>query len=101
MEVYTPAFNKIKELIQKSLIEFIAESIVVNSIDINRFILELKKQNIKKNKDYNLIEFAFSYPHSYQVQDLLVDLIRRCIIKQTREGYELTSYGYRLISNNL
>jgi len=100
MEIYTPAFNRITDLLKTPILEFIGENIVVDSEDVNKFVLTLKEEH-REEKDYNLIEFTYSYPYSQQVQDLLVDLIRRCIIDQTDEGYTLSSYGLSLIGNDL
>ncbi|MFW9829436.1 MAG: hypothetical protein ACFFEY_17815 [Candidatus Thorarchaeota archaeon] len=97
MEVYTPAFNKIRELIQEELLKFIGEKIAVDSRKINEYILKLKKEKVQENKDFELIDFTYSSPYSPQVEDLLVDLIRSCIVKETRNGYQLTSYGYKMI----
>jgi hypothetical protein len=97
MEVYTPFFNKLRGLLEREILQYIGENFVVSSNDINNFVMKLKEANQDKEKSYELIDFTFSYPYSSQIQNLLVDLVRRCVIKQTREGYELTSYGYRLI----
>ena len=48
-------------------------------------------------KDFKLIYFIFSFPYSSQVQDLIVDLVRRCVIDQTDEGYRLSSLGKKLV----
>ncbi|MBD3337473.1 MAG: hypothetical protein GF353_00095 [Candidatus Lokiarchaeota archaeon] len=88
MEVYTQAFNKMKGLIQKEILEYIGENIVVNSNEINDFVLELKQKRKDEDSNFNLIDFTSSYPYSTQIQDLLVYLVRRCIIKQKNEGYE-------------
>ncbi len=101
MEVYTPAFKKIKDLIKKEILKFIGENIVVSSNEINEFVKNLKDERENQINDFKLIDFTYSYPYSTQIQDLIVDLVRRCIIKQTMEGYELTSYGSKLIGPNL
>lgn len=101
MEVYTPSFSKIRDLLEKDILDYIGENFVVSSNDINKYVMDLKEEKKDKEKNYKLIEFTFSYPYSSQVQDLLVDLVRRCVIKQTKEGYELTSYGYRLIGTDI
>jgi len=100
MEVYTPAFRKIRELLQEKILNYIGENIVVSSNDINEFVLSMKEKEEENQEDFELIDFTFSYPYSSQIQDLLVDLVRRCVIKQTRDGYELTSYGERMIGND-
>jgi len=101
MEVYTPAFIKIRELLQVELLKYIGENIVVNSNDINEFIMVLKDRSKHENKNFDLIDFTYSYPFSSQVQNLLVDLVRRCIVRQTRDGYQLTSHGLSLIGNDI
>jgi len=98
MEIYTPGFNKIKKLLFNKIIEYIGSNIIVKSNEINEYIENLKKRN---EKDFQLIDFTFSYPYSDQVQEVLVDMIRRCIVKQTDEGYCLTSYGLSLIGNDI
>ena len=42
MEVYTPAFIKIRELLQVELLKYIGENIVVNSNDINTLKIKFK-----------------------------------------------------------
>ena len=64
---------------------------------INEYVMELKKNQEKNIKDFNLIDFKFSFPYSSQVQDLIVDLVRRCVIDQTDEGYRLSSLGKKLV----
>ena len=97
MELYTPAFNKVRELIQDDLLKFIGKNIVADSRKINDYFRELKEKRISENQDYELIDFSYSSPYSPQIEDLLVDLIRGCIVKETRNGYKLTSYGLTLI----
>ena len=97
MEVYTPAFNKIRELLERDILKFIGFNMEVSSNDINEFVMELKKNKENDLKEFGLIDFTFSFPYSSQVHDLIVDLIRRCVINQTKEGYELTSYGKKLL----
>ena len=101
MEVYTPAFNKIRELLQEKILNFIGENIVVNTQQINEFILKLKQENKNQIQGYKLVFFSHSYPYSHQIEDLLIDLTRRCVIEQTRKGYTLTSYGLSLIGNDI
>ena len=97
MEIYTPAFNKVRELIQEDLLKFIGKKIVVDSRKINEYIMNIKKEKIEENEDFELIDFTYSSPYSPQVEDLLVDLIRSCVVKESRNGYQLTSYGYKMI----
>ena len=97
LEVYTPAFNKIRELIQEDLLKFIGKKIVADSRKINEYILNLKMEKVQENEEFELIDFTYSSPYSPQVEDLLVDLIRSCVVKESRNGYQLTSYGYEMI----
>jgi len=97
MEFYTPAFSKIRELIQEELLKFIGKNFVADSRKINNYILELKKLKINENPDFELIDFTYSSPYSPQVEDVLVDLIRSCLVEETKNGYQLTSYGLKMI----
>ena len=97
MEVYTPSFNKIKNLLEKRLLSYIGFNIEVSSNDINEYVMELKKEENDNMEDFNLIDFTFSFPYSSQVQELIVDLVRRCIIEQTDEGYRLSSLGKKKV----
>ena len=97
MEVYTASFNKIRALLESSLLKYIGFNIEVNSNEINKYVMELKKNNEDNEKNFNLIDFKFSFPYSSQVQDLIVDLVRRCVIDQTDEGYRLSSLGKKLV----
>jgi len=97
MEVYTPAFNRVRKLIQEDLLKFIGKNIVTDFRKINDYFRELKKNKLSENQDYELIDFSYSSPYSPQIEDLLVDLIRGCVVKETRNGYKLTSFGLTLI----
>ena len=97
MDVYTPAFKKVRELIQEDLLKFIGEKIIVDSRKINEYILNLKMEKLQENQEFELIDFTYSSPYSPQVEDLLVDLIRSCVVKESRDGYQLSSYGYKMI----
>ena len=97
MEVYTPSFNKIRALLEKKILRFIGFNIEVSSNDINEFVKDLKEENEFVDENFNLIEFTFSFPYSSQVQDLIVDLVRRCVIKQTEDGYILSSLGKKQV----
>ena len=99
MGVYTPSFNKIRALLESSLLKYIGFNIEVNSNEINKYVMELKKNHEDNMKDFNLIDFKFSFPYSSQVQDLIVDLVRRCVIDQTDEGYSLSSLGKKIVRN--
>ena len=57
MEVYTPSFNKIRTLLESSLLKYIGFNIEVNSNDINKYVMELKKNQEKDLKDFKLIDF--------------------------------------------
>ena len=98
MELYTPAFNRVRELIQEDLLKFIGKNIVADSRKINDYFRELKKKKVTENQDYELIDISYSSPYSPQIEDLIVDLIRGCIVKETRNGYKLTSFGLTLIN---
>ena len=97
MEIYTPAFNRIRELIQDDLLKFIGKNIVADSRKINDYFHELKKEKISENPDFELIDFSYSSPYSPQIGALLVDLIRGYIVREARNGYKLTSFGLKLI----
>ncbi|KKM07804.1 hypothetical protein LCGC14_1730240 [marine sediment metagenome] len=99
MEVYTPGFNKIKELIMNEILKFIGQRLEASSRRINEFVLELKNEKIKEDRAFELIDFTYSSPYSSQVDDLLFDMVRRCIVKETRNGYKLTSHGLELVSS--
>ena len=99
MEVYTPSFNKIREILENKILYYIGFNIEVSSNDINEYVMELKKNDENIEKDFNLIDFTFSFPYSSQVQNLIVDLVRRCVIDQTDEGYRLSSLGKKIVRN--
>ena len=99
MEVYTPSFNKIREILENRILSYIGFNIEVSSNDINEFVMELKRNRDDNTRDFNLIDFTFSFPYSSQVQDLIVDLVRRCVIDQTDEGYRLSSLGKKIVRN--
>jgi hypothetical protein len=98
MNVYTPAFNKIKELIMYDILEYIGKRLEVSSKNVMEFVLELKKNKVKENQDFELIDFTYGSIYSSQVDDLLFDMVRRCIVKETRNGYKLTSHGLDIIN---
>ena len=97
MEVYTPSFNKVRNLLENKILRYIGFNIEVNSNDINKYVMHLKEDDTNINRDFDLIDFTFSFPYSSQVQDLIVDLVRRCVIKQTEDGYVLSSLGRKNI----
>lgn len=99
MEVYTPSFNKIREILENKILCYIGFNIEVSSNDINEYVMKLKENDANIEKDFNLIDFTFSFPYSSQVQDLIVDLVRRCVIDQTDEGYRLSSLGKKIVRN--
>jgi len=99
MEVYTPSFNRIREILEKKILYYIGFNIEVSSNDINKFVMKLKDGHDDDAGDFNLIDFTFSFPYSSQVQDLIVDLVRRCVIDQTDEGYRLSSLGKKIVRN--
>ena len=78
---------------------YIGFNIEVSSNDINEYVMELKKVDTDNVESFNLIDFTFSFPYSSQVQDLIVDLVRRCVIEQTDEGYRLSSLGKKKVRN--
>jgi predicted transcriptional regulator len=61
--------------------------------------MRLKKNDVSIERNFDLIDFTFSFPYSSQVQDLIVDLVRRCVIDQTDEGYRLSSLGKKIVRN--
>jgi len=97
MEVYTPSFNKVRDLLENKILRYIGFNIEVSSNDINEYVMDLKENNRNSDRDFDLIDFTFSFPYSSQVQDLIVDLVRRCVIKQTEDGYALSSLGRKYI----
>lgn len=96
MEIFTPAFNEIRKLLYDIIIEFIGNHHYVSSNEINKHIEQLKE---KDKKEFSLIGFTYSFPYSDQVQEVLVDLIRHCIIDQSNKGYILTSFGKKKYNN--
>ncbi len=100
MEIYTPAFNKVRELIQEDLLKYIAMNITADIRKINKYFYELKEEKIGSNRDYELIDFTYSSPYSPQIEDLIVDLIRCCLIDEGPNGYRLTSLGLKMIDRS-
>jgi len=92
--MYTPSFLKVKETLRKPILEYIKKYQSVNAIAIHKYIEQLTNTNPEL---YKLIHFSYSYPYSDQVSEVLTDLIRHCIIRETNEGYSLTSHGESLI----
>ncbi len=49
MEVYTPTFNKTKELIQNEILMFIEANFIFTSKQINKYLMDLKEKKYRKN----------------------------------------------------
>jgi predicted transcriptional regulator len=94
--LYTPTFIEIRNTLKPLILEHIKRFYIVKSIKIHKHIYEIKKKD--KTDIFQLITFTYGgYPYSAQVEKVLTDLVRRFIIKQTDEGYKLTSYGKELV----
>ncbi len=47
----------------------------------------------KDKESFELIEFGHQSDYSDQVQEVIVDMIRHCLIEERERGYKLTLLG--------
>lgn len=99
--IYTPAFNKLRDLLEEELLLFINEPWYHyrEYQELHDFVFEKVKEQIETVPDWDLLIFKYHLgrPYSEQVDKLLSDMQRRMKVKLSSEGYyKLTSYGQRL-----
>lgn len=97
--VYTPAFNRIRALLYPIIIKLLGEYIAMDTMEIGKEIKKIKEEEKDKNKDFELVDFKWLSDYSYQINGVLVDMVRHCIVDEVRDGYELTAYGWKLAEN--
>ncbi|UZE93013.1 MAG: hypothetical protein IB617_02535 [Candidatus Nealsonbacteria bacterium] len=92
MEIYTPGFNKIRRLLYPIILDFLGKYGEASGTEIMGFI---KKMKGKEEKKFKLIDFVYRSLADYsdQIQEVLVDMIRLCLVDQTRFGYKLSLLG--------
>ncbi|MBD3208252.1 MAG: hypothetical protein GF370_02250 [Candidatus Nealsonbacteria bacterium] len=95
--VYTPAFNRIRALLYPIIVNLLGEYIAMDTMEIGKEIKKIKEKEEKK--DFELVDFKWLSDYSYQINSVLVDMVRHCIVDEVRGGYELTSYGWKLAEN--
>lgn len=94
MALYTPVFKEIRTLLYPIIGRYIHRNRYAETIKINEYLMGLKSKDQEK---FKLIDFSFSVPYSDDVQEVLVDMIRHSLIKQTDNGYALTNLGNSFI----
>ena len=94
MAIYTPVFKEIRKLLFREIGEYINRNRFAKTNLLNEHIRNLKSDMGEK---YDLIEFTYSVPYSDEIQEVLVDMIRHCLITKTDRGYELTTLGKSFI----
>lgn len=90
MAIYTPVFKEIRKVLYRIVGEYIDENLYATTNEINEYIRKLKSEDQRK---YKFIDFVYSVPYSDEVQEVLVDMVRHYLIKETDRGYELTLLG--------
>ena len=95
MAIYTPVFDEIRKLLYSIIGEHVSKNRYVRTNEINKYIRKLKNEDQKK---FKLIDFTYSVPYSDEVQEVLVDMVRHCLIEKSDRGYELTTLGKGFIT---
>ena len=90
MTIYTPVFNEIRKLLTPIILKFIERNRELDSLYLHRMIKEMKE---KDKKRFESINFGYQPDYSDEVQEVLVDMIERCLIEERGEGYKLTLRG--------
>lgn len=90
MTIYTPVFNEIRKLLTPIILKFIERNKNLDSLYLHRMIKEMKE---KDKERFELIAFGYQPDYSNEVQEVLVDMIRHCLIEERERGYQLTLLG--------
>jgi len=95
--LYTQTFLEIRELLKIPVLEHVHKYHEVGTLSIHDSIKKLKDTDPEK---YKKIIFGYNCRMSDHVSEVMTDLIRHCMIKETRNGYVLTGFGESLIKDN-
>ncbi len=90
MTIYTPVFNKIRKNLTPIILKLIKRNRELDHLYIHREIKKMKKEDKER---FELIDFGYKSDYSDEVQEVLVDMIRHCLAKETERGYKLTLLG--------
>lgn len=99
MTIYNPVFNEIRKLLTPIILKFIERNRELDSLYLHRKIKEMKGKD--KEKRFELIAFGYQSDYSDQVQEVLVDMIRHCLIEERERGYKLTLLGKSFAKKDL
>ena len=94
MSIYTPVFIETRKLLYSIIGELISKNLYTTPNQIHGYIKGLKEGDQKK---FELIDFTYNTLYSDEVQEVIVDMIRHCLIEITNRGYELTLLGKSFI----
>ena len=86
MTIYTPVFNEIRKLLTPIILKVIERNRELDSLYIHR---EIKKMKEKDKERFELVDFGYQSDYSDEVQEVIVDMIRHCLIEETGRGYSL------------
>lgn len=93
----TIVMDKIRDYLTPIILQLFAKSKYpeLESSEIGKSIKKMKEEEDKeeKEKNFELIEFEYLTDYSDQVQEVLVDMIRLCLIEETDAGYKLSVLG--------
>ena len=90
MTIYTPVFNEIRKLLTPIILKVIERNRELDSLYIHR---EIKKMKEKDKERFGLADFGYQSDYSDEVQEVIVDMIRHCLIEEKGRGYKLTLLG--------
>ena len=90
MTIYSPVFNEVRKLLTPIILKLIERNRELDSLYIHRKIKEMKE---KDEERFELIDFGYQSDYSDEVQEVLVDMIRHCLVEETGRGYKLTLLG--------
>lgn len=90
MTIYTPVFKEIRNLLTGIILKLIERNRELDSLYIHRKIKKMKEEDKER---FELINFGYQSDYSDEVQEVLVDMIRHCLVTETGRGYKLTLLG--------
>ncbi len=102
MSIYTPVFNEDRAFLTPIILKRLNEYKKLDLIQIGQYIKKLTQEAKGEMKEkLKSISFDFMSDYSDEIHEVVVDMIRHCLIEKARNGYELTKLGLAFAKKDL